>query len=389
MPGNISHKQKLFAKHVIKAARKLSKQKKTGKRLSKSIKNIKESALNKRMNRGAVEDTLQDMDNILMNVLDKENTLLDMENKESSAAESIRDDIREMQQSLIVLSERDTVMREMLLNKIRDIGNRFKDNKRLDEDIRANSLKTEMLSSVLGSLKSKVEKVIEIKQERQKRIQELEEKIKSKVDKNFQEILRMEDQLGMIIGHYEKARLDSKHDPTMLEELKEKIELLKNRLERKKQQAFEKRKFPSKISPEDHLKKPIIKHEFNFGKPDIKKPMPKEDARLLEKIEQEQKLIKKEDVPVVFLKEDKEKEFRFNEILKKIFTHRKKKKEIKMVKVDFPLKDKKDIDDIDKLRMIKRLPDMKKKPGFRDVLKRMFVSRKRLVIDKPADLKKF
>jgi flagellar biosynthesis chaperone FliJ len=156
----------------------------------------------------------------------------------------------------------------------------------LEDKFSLNQQKIQDITNSINDFKAKLSQILEIKIERDKRMQELEEKIASTVDKNFQEVMKIEQQIADLEEKYTKLADLEEHDSESLRKIRIKIRQLKQLLEIKKEEYAKKSKIPlpelrpkliASIKP--FPRKPEIRHEMRIfpTPPEIPKelkPMP-------------------------------------------------------------------------------------------------------------------
>lgn len=135
------------------------------------------------------------------------------------------------------------------------------------EEININKQRIEELYSELNHLR---QRVYGVKTARQKRVEELERKIKEKADVGIQRIIRMERQLKEMEERYEKLKQSKKYSPSNLEVIKRAIESLKQKIEAKKKEM---------IPAEEFLPPSGIRHTMKFEMPAPKKGIPAEEIK--------------------------------------------------------------------------------------------------------------
>lgn len=126
------------------------------------------------------------------------------------------------------------------------------------------------LKTALTELNEKLDELIRIKTAHDKRVLELEQKIKQKVSDNYIEIMRIEQHLKDLEEHFETIKKKG-HDRTTLKKIKGKIESLRKKAKEKKTEIamaqFTSRQVPGTrvIMQLPKPLKPMIKHEMHFS----------------------------------------------------------------------------------------------------------------------------
>ncbi len=152
---------------------------------------------------------------------------------------------------------------------------------------------------LLGELNSQVKTYSDIQTDREKRMEELEKKIKASMETHFKELIEMEKTLARLEDKYEEIRKTEKTEDEKLELIADRINELRERLIEKRAEIVEKKKhelmvrkseLPARPIPEPKMffpKEEPIKHKMMFpaappskGKDEFyMPPMPKPEKR--------------------------------------------------------------------------------------------------------------
>jgi chromosome segregation ATPase len=223
--------------------------------LSHQIKHMKDLVRSKSPSRNELQEGLLHLENQLQTVLDLENQLL---KKDSADASSLHRELAELKQQL----------------KLSGSGELHKRLSRIE--------------FLMGELNSHVDAYTKVKEDRQRRMEELEVRIKSSVERNFKEIITIEKSIAALEGKYNELKDDGKADKQILMSIDDKLHELRQKIVDKKIEIVEKRKSeatkmvgfpvstpPAKLSsiirvpePDDVMKdKGEVKHRMMFPPP--------------------------------------------------------------------------------------------------------------------------
>lgn len=252
---------KRFIKHVHKASKKTLERERARRELARKVERIKRLVSKKGVKKETIATAIGDFDDKLDEVLKKENRILIRQEKDEMLAEKFKKQLEVMRDSLSASSKYDVEVIEMLKNQIK-------------------GLETELRKEITD-IKSKVSEVNDV---RAKRIEELEEKIRKRVNKNYHELLSIEEHLKAMEQKYEFAKRAGVPEEK-LGSLKQRMDMMKEKVgEKKAELEIPETGVPTGIPmmglPEEkkaELKKPImkqkplIKHDMMFGEPPFAK----------------------------------------------------------------------------------------------------------------------
>jgi len=177
---------------------------------------------------------------------------------EPGVKKSLRDELENLEENVIKVAS----MEKQLLNKedrdIKDLKFQIRDLKTKLSLTGAEGLKPSLdrIGFLLSELTSRFETFTKIKTEREQRMQELEEKIKKNMDKNFAELMQMEKTLAELEKKYEEIRKSEKSEDQRLRLIAEKISELRKKLIEKRSGIVEKKKTEmSKPAPPEKIRK--------------------------------------------------------------------------------------------------------------------------------------
>jgi len=264
-PGSKAAEERLkrFVKHVHLASQKAEQREKARKELQRKVQKIQRLIGKKGVKKETIATAIEDFDDKLNEVLTKENRILLRQEKEELSADKLRKQIQAVRESIGSASKYDIETLEMLKNQVK-------------------GLETELRKEIV-ELRLKVNEVADV---RAKRIEELEEKIRQRVGRNYDELLKIEKQLGITEELYKAAKLKGA-SPEQLSQIKEKMEIMREKVGAKKaalEIPVEKPPFrvpkgtpmievPKEKPAPVMKKKPLIKHEMMFGPPPKAKPI--------------------------------------------------------------------------------------------------------------------
>ncbi|MFC1697190.1 hypothetical protein ACFL1H_02570 [Nanoarchaeota archaeon] len=203
-------KVKKFLKGLDKVKKKKSKSDKSKKKLATQIDKIKKVTSKKKVSKISVDKELIKLEGLISDVIEKEKSILTTENMRTQLAKNVRNRVTE------------------LTKKIDDIE------EMRNEEYQDSKQSVRKLQSTVNQLSTKFDAYTKAKNERDKRMMELEEKIKDKVDDNLQEVLKVEEQIRKLEKIYIKLKAEGETPPEQMEQIGKKISTLK-------QDAHEKR----------------------------------------------------------------------------------------------------------------------------------------------------
>lgn len=202
---------------------------------------------------------------------------------------SLREELAKLEDNVM----RVAAMEKQILNKedmdIRDLKFQIRDLKTKLALTGAEGLKPSLdrITYLLGELTARIDTYTQIKTDREKRIEELETKIKQRMEENFKEINQIEKTLESLEKRYEEIKSTGDANQVTLNKIEEKISELRNKLIEKKHEVVQKKltqakeekrvgmfgQLPEKSS--SHLPaRPIPPPKFmNFPEPEIKHKM--------------------------------------------------------------------------------------------------------------------
>ena len=162
----------------------------------------------------------------------------------------------------------------MIANQIKGFENELKTlEKDKEHETGQNRRKIDEIYNLINAVNERVNKLVELKTERERKIKELEHKIKTESDTNQQEILRMEERLGETEQRYNKLKQQRKFSPTHLERIRRSIESFKRILAEKKTGAKEPSLFPE-------IPQPVkTRHTLKFEIPAPRRSIPAEEIK--------------------------------------------------------------------------------------------------------------
>lgn len=268
-----SDKLKGFFKHVLLASKRHEDHKKAKEDLKKQIIKVKSVALTN-PKKDILQLELEKLEQKLNEVLEKEGKILVATKRDDLVTESLKAEIKILENKVNDLRNVDL----NILNKLKDdIENleyqlSIKDTEsRAQDNIKKNEM--ENINKALVDLRERIKFQIEKENERELRFQEIEQKIKNRVGKNYTEIIKIEKQLIQMEERYDKIKSEGKYDKSMLQEVEEKIHLLRQKLlMRKAGMTEEQERFVPEVKIErSHLfRKKIIPKRRLFGRHDIR-----------------------------------------------------------------------------------------------------------------------
>lgn len=269
-----------FMKHLRKASHKLQEKEKARDELKKKVSRLRKLSSKKNTKKETVEKAIEDMELCMMEVIEKEKKILHNSEENSKFNKNIQKKIDDLEEDVGNVSHYEYYSFKSLRDKISSLEEEIGHFKRYKGDV-------EEFKKKIDELKEKIDGYDAAKRERDKRVMELEKKIKSKVKGNFNEILKIEEQIKNIEKRYEEARAKgySKED---LAKMKFKLDSFKQKIGKTKKMSYEapikerpgykKIKHDIDIKPVASLPKPEKEIEFKHKEqefPPLKKPKKK------------------------------------------------------------------------------------------------------------------
>jgi DNA repair exonuclease SbcCD ATPase subunit len=138
---------------------------------------------------------------------------------------------------------------------------------------------TDELKTALSELNSKMDELITIRKSHDHRVLELEQKIRERVSDNYIEIIKVEQHLAELEEHFKTIK-KKRYDPTIIEEIRNKINQLRGRVNEKKTRMMMEHITTAKpiprpriIMPPPESLKPMIRHEMQHFRPQHSSPL--------------------------------------------------------------------------------------------------------------------
>jgi len=191
---------KHFVKHLILTYQKADERQKARQNLSQQFLKAKQAAVAKKMPQWAIEKEFRNLERKMEIALGKESRLLRIHQEESGFISELRNKIEKLEAEL---------------------QESCKSRQQIDE-----------MKYTLGDLRDKIGQLLEHQVVRKQRIDELEQKISKKSEKNAM-VIGMESKLSELENRYAELRR-KKYSAQQLKRLEEKINALKSALENKK-----------------------------------------------------------------------------------------------------------------------------------------------------------
>ncbi len=193
-----------FVRHVCIAARKHHEREEAKTGLEMQIKKVKQASLAKQPKRWLVEKELEALNKKISMVLEKESQLRGTEEKDSA-------DIAELK------------------NKVQQLERELAEKERSEsEELSKNKEKIEEMGYALKALKDKIGEIAAVKIEREKRIKELERRIKG-TPTETQKTLLLKGQIKALEERYNKMK--KRYSREELSSVENKIRFLKEKLD--------------------------------------------------------------------------------------------------------------------------------------------------------------
>lgn len=261
------NQEQLFFKHLILASKGMKEKELAENNLKAQMQKVKSVAL-KKGKKSEIQRELKELEHSLKEVLEKENILIREQESESETTKALREKLAEMEVKMAGMTRYDSEVVEALKKEINELEDELHVSKQ-ERNLRAGEekKKVEKIYAGIAELKSKMQEFIDKKTAHDARVLELEEKIKQGVSDNYIELLHLEQHLEEMEKRYEQMAGEGKYEQTILDEFRQKIINLKNRIWQKKGEFTRKMKpniprlmpIPKFISP-----KKEVRHDFKF-----------------------------------------------------------------------------------------------------------------------------
>lgn len=241
-----SQELRSFVRNVIKVAKKRQEKEKIKSELGNHIEKIKNLAVKKNIKKTTVSRALKELEKKISTLIEQEKQTLELQRKDIAKTNKIDSDTESMQKQFRLFSEQDVRMIDELRNRI----------KQIEEG------KGSQITRMADELKSKLNEIENSRAEREKRIIELEKKVKKSVTDNFIELMSIEQQLANMEIQYKKMKHEGKYDKGIIRAFKDKIQALKEHLFVKKKNLVEeqmKKGAPLPVNPKEFKKKEIYR----------------------------------------------------------------------------------------------------------------------------------
>lgn len=244
-----NYEAKRLIKHMILAAERQKNSFKQKYDLNSQIERVKAAQPSK----PKIRKELEILESKIDEVIEKEGKIMFASQMENTVSLDLKKEIQRLESQINDLKEKDTDV----IGSLKDEISLIKQSYQYERSI--NRLELENTSKAIIELRERIKKFVESREERDKKMDEIERKIKDRVGKNYGEILRIEKLIKDMEQRYDLIRKQGKYDRSILEEVEEKIRTLKQRLIMKKAGVPEKEFVPEiRIKEQPSL---IIKKE--------------------------------------------------------------------------------------------------------------------------------
>ncbi len=210
-----------------------------------------EKAFLKNPQKFALEDEFHNLDDKLDKVI----------SNESSNSQVLKNQIKELEHDIFSFKDQDSHLINQLKFQIKHLESELHkaDNLR-SEEVNTNVMKIDNIGRDIGDLRNRFHDYIVSKNDRDLRIATIENKIKQKVGRNYDEIIKLENHLKLL--EEKLAVVKTKHSGSIIQIIEDKISNLKKKLIMKKAGVD----LPKiKISPSVHSKTlnlPVPRHNL-------------------------------------------------------------------------------------------------------------------------------
>jgi chromosome segregation ATPase len=275
-------------RNVVKVSKRKKEQAKAKEKLGKQIEKVRTLAVKKGVKQASITRALKELEKKMSEVIEKEKQAI-------SKTKGLSTELKSMEERFSSFTTKDIQIITALKDRIEQLENS----------------RAQQIDKAVEELKSRLREMEETTSGRDRRIIELEKKIKEKVSSNFQGLMRIEQQLEMMELKYKKMKREGKHDKDMLGSFKEKIQALKKHAFVKKQKLIEDemkkgaplpelpKEFKPRIKPiKRERPRGFIRHDVVM--PSAPKPEAGEEETFAE-------ILKEEHIPLVRLKRERPK----------------------------------------------------------------------------------
>jgi len=234
-----------FVIHLKSAQDKLMESKEAKLRLRDQISKVKRYSSSKRIKNATLDKEVQILEQHIREVINKEKRLL---HGQDAMKVELNEKISHLENYIAKMEQELSKMEiELAQTKV-------------------SSSRSEQLKDMINSLRDKIDNAETKREDRERKIEEFEEKIKESVNKNLQEILKVESQIKYLEERYSEAKKQKDAHPGILMRIENKISQLKNRTTHLRRREIAK----SQVSDN-------ARHSLNFDESknkEIKMPLP-------------------------------------------------------------------------------------------------------------------
>ena len=258
---------KRFVKHVIKAAQKKQEKHKARKSLSQQVEKIK--GMKGPLKKEILGRELKKLERKLSAVLIDEST-------PSSSVHSFKSDLARVESKIDSLHKKDVRLLSELMNQVISLDRDLHiTEEALEKETQEKTFQINNINTALVDVRARVKKVKEDESERERKFAEIERKIKEKVGKNYDEIVKLEKHLDNLEELYDKLK-KSGISSMKQKKFDSRIEVVKKRLIMKRagvddtkfiptiRKTPEKKSFLFKKKSIPLKKKSFIKHSMHL-----------------------------------------------------------------------------------------------------------------------------
>ncbi|MFC1800860.1 hypothetical protein ACFLZB_00135 [Nanoarchaeota archaeon] len=189
---------------------------------------------------------------------------------------TFRQELEKLEDMVLQVASLETEILKKEDKDIRDLKNQISSLKSHLSLTKTDDLKPkiERINFLIAELSSRINTFINIKTDRERRMEELEIKIKEKMEENFEEITKLEKQVASLEQKYESLKSSGKHSEEQLDKISNRLAELREKLITKRIEVVEKKKqelrtmgpSPKPVPPPQmfHPQSGPVKHKMIF-----------------------------------------------------------------------------------------------------------------------------
>lgn len=226
------HRVKRLMKNLAKASRKIEERSAARQDLNSQVKRVRKFAVDRRIKDDTLDKEIRVLNEKIGEVLSKESELLNIEKHDAMGLARLNSKITQLESRIGSIDVPKLVNElfkvESLLSSDRDVHSLEVLKEKVDEiEKKISGVSSQDVKTAISRVSDKIENLITVKSEREKRIEELEEQIKNKVELETSEIKKLDDQIAHLEEKLLHAKISGMHAPHKIEAVEHKINQLK------------------------------------------------------------------------------------------------------------------------------------------------------------------